>query len=200
MKSTYLVICSFFLVSCVTSTHALKLNESDGRIGFEDTRVSERRDAIMSRVAEKFSADVTCSSVKTGMTNSRKAVLLEKCSVPLVGGELDYAGHAIEELRYRFIDDRLLQMEMVFAKAADASSVSAAIVTQLDSELGLARNPAEATATPTGSAGKSASLTAYSSWSGAKDLVELMTDSRTRLKISDARLVKTVIALKSGDG
>lgn len=173
-----LVVLTFTLVSCVTQSHAVKLVETEGRIGLEDTRVTDRQADVMNRIADKFESQPDCSQVKTSLANSRKAYVMEVCNVALGDGEMQYGGVPVKAMNFRFIDARLLQMEMVFAETPGSADVVAQAV---NDELALSDNESE---------------TNYRSWKSDKDLIELSSEqSSTTLKISDARLAGSVMAL-----
>jgi len=180
---------SSLLVACASTpvgpTEAARLVQDEGRVGFIENRNSDQRDKVLSRANLRFNADPSCTYQKTGLIDSRRAVLIEDCRYNLVSKQLAYAGAPIEQVSYRFIDGRLLQMRLEFARLGNGSRMNE-ISHSVAADLQLSE------AQPGSDSG-----TAAHRWMVSKDIVELHSEpetSATALQISDARLAHKVIA------
>lgn len=153
-----------------------------GRVQFENNAVSDQRSQVLREATARFGSP-ECVSTKTGLINSRKAAALEDCVFNLPAQQLAYAGAPIESIRYRFLDERLLQMKLIFVRKTNAVSSVDAVQSRLSSDLGL----------PPPSISPS-----FSEWRVAQDQITLQQfagGSTAALKISDARLTPLVVAM-----
>ncbi len=200
---------------------AMKVDEVEGRVTLDGTRISALKAEVIAQVSDRLSASplvadtMQCQTIKSVMANSRKAWLLEDCVLDVVDAELQYAGQSIEQMRYRFTDDRLLQMELVFASAASSEPIVDLINSELPgagkSLADIERNrrdsgqamhvanrmqPGEtAEENPDENSGTHA-LAGSTFWSSRLDEVELFkSGARLRLRVSDSRLLSMIPAL-----
>lgn len=91
----------------------------EGRIEFESNAIADRRSSVMTAAIARF-GQPECRVTKTGLTNSRRAALVEDCVFDLPADNVAYAGSAIDTVSYRFLDGRLLQMNLEFKRTLDA--------------------------------------------------------------------------------
>ncbi len=159
-----------------------RLIENDGRVEFIDARISDERQLVLARAQASYGLQPQCSTLKSGLQNSRRAVAVEDCVYDLHAEEISYAGTPIEQVTYRFVDDRLFQMQFVFKRASNGSSSVEHIGNSVTGDLKLSRT--------------ADNLDGHR-WHSKRDVIEIMEDTQvgtTALRISDARLLDQVIA------
>ncbi len=160
------------------------LSENEGRVLFESSSIRDRRDDVLTSATEKF-GQPQCQASKTGLVNSRKASMIEDCTFDLSPQKLMYAGSPIDNIRYRFLDGRLLQMKVVFERSLSDGSVALRSSLQRDLKLSQANQ----------------ALT-ENEWFLTHDQVTVMQASNdlgvqtgSALQISDAKITPLVIGL-----
>jgi len=160
------------------------LSENEGRVLFESSSIRDRRNIVLTNATEKF-GEPQCQASKTGLVNSRKASTIEDCTFDLSPQKLMYAGSPIDNIRYRFLDGRLLQMKVVFERTLSDDSVALRSSLQRDLKLSQANE----------------ALT-ENEWYLAHDQVTVMQASNelgvqagSALQISDAKITPLVIGL-----
>lgn len=158
-----------------------RLIENDGRVEFVENRVSDRREQVLARAATSFGLTPHCTHIKTGLQGSRRAITVEDCVYELYSEELVYAGTPIEKVTYRFVDERLFQMQFAFKRQSGGTPVHRIGETVSD-DLQLSRAVGERDS---------------QRWLGKSDVVEVLQDpvgGNMALQISDAKLLERVIA------
>ncbi len=160
------------------------INTHQGRVQFENNAVSDQRAQVLAQATARF-GNPTCVSAKTGLVNSRKASTLEDCVFVLPEQKLAYAGAPIDSIRYRFLDDRLLQMKLVFDRKMISSHGAETLHSRLSRDLDL---PPPSLNLSSGEANE---------WRVEQDQITLQQTGSdlTALKISDARLTPLVITM-----
>lgn len=159
-----------------------RLLESDGRVEFIENRISDQRQSVLARAEANYGLQPQCSTLKSGLLSSRRAITVEDCVYDLHSQELSYAGTPIDQVTYRFVDDRLFQMRFLFKRASNGSSGVEHIGDSVSGDLNLSRATSEQRA---------------HRWHAKRDVIELIEDPQigaTKLQISDARLLEQVIA------
>ncbi len=159
-----------------------RLIENDGRVEFVENRISDRREQVLLRAATSFGLEPQCSYIKSGLLGSRRAITVEDCVYELFSEELAYAGTPIEKVTYRFVDDRLFQMQFAFRNETGAGARVQRIGESVSGDLQLSR-----------AVGRPDSQR----WQSKSDVIEVLQDpavGTTALQISDALLLERVIA------
>lgn len=158
-----------------------RLIENDGRVEFVENRISDQREQVLERAAISFGLNPQCSYLKSGLLGSRRAITVEDCVYQLRSEELAYAGTPIDKVTYRFVDDRLFQMQFAFKKV-NGNSRAQSIGESVSDDLKLSRAIGESD---------------KQRWLGKRDVIELVQDpafGTTALQISDAQLLDRVVA------
>jgi len=177
----------------------------EGRIEFESNAIADRQAAVMSAAIARF-GQPQCSASKTGLTNSRRASLIQDCLFNLPAEKVFYAGAAIDTVSYRFLDGRLLQMNLEFKRSLESAQnpadgpaystheqrnrVVSALRVSLSEDLQLTDPYSPQSGKGSGSA---------TQWDAGQDSLVLEENSTTdgvSLRIFDQRVTPTVIAAK----
>lgn len=174
------------LTGCATSPADVqpqyaRLIENDGRVEFVENRISDQREQVLARAATSFGLSPQCTHIKTGLQGSRRAITVEDCVYELYSEELAYAGTPIEKVTYRFVDERLFQMQFAFKREIGGAPVHR-IGESVSDDLQLSRAVGESDS---------------QRWLGKSDVVEVLQDpvvGTMALQISDAKLLERVIA------
>ena len=160
------------------------LSENEGRVLFESSSIRDQRDSVLLNASEKF-GQPQCQVFKTGLVNSRKASTIEDCTFELSSQSLLYAGAPIQNIRYRFLDGRLLQMKVVFERTLSDDAVALRSSLQRDLQLTTANEASNG-----------------NEWFLAYDQVTVMQASDqvsgvtgAALQISDAKITPLVVGL-----
>ena len=162
-----------------SQTEHARLTENDGRVEFVENRISDHREEVLQRALASFGLQPDCSTLKSGLLDSRRAITVEDCVYDLQSEDLAYAGTPIEQVTYRFVDNRLFQMRFAFKRS---SSAVERIGESVSGDLQLSRATSDNNS---------------QRWQSKRDVVELMEDSEigtAALQITDARLLDKVIA------
>ena len=136
-----LLIAALFTSGCATGGD-LQLDQRDGRVGFDQSRVGSEQAQVLAAAGSVFSVPAKCAASKGGLTHSRKAMFLETCQFNLQPGAATGApplmfGHEVlTGAEYDFIDGRLLQMRLRFdAGARDIDALAGSIAALLSDRL-----------------------------------------------------------------
>ena len=188
-----------------TAVSSASFEAREGRIEFESNAIADQRSSVMTAAIARF-GQPRCSAIKTGLTNSRRAAVVEDCVFELPTDKVSYAGTTIDTVSYRFLDGRLLQMNLEFKRSQEFSRnpadgpvnsdkqrnmVISALRLSLSEDLQLSDPYLSQSVSGSGSA---------TQWDAGQDSLVLegnaASDSAT-VRIFDQRVTPTVIAAKS---
>ncbi len=121
LRIASLLLIALGLGACMAIKNSVALpllGPNKSRIGLIDNSLGDLQSHVLARATSRFSVNPECASRKVAIRNSRKAFVEDICEFKPDQSRL--LGYLVSRVVYRFIDERLLRIDVQFIDEGSA--------------------------------------------------------------------------------